>query len=238
MHTYVCVSVSKKRSFFGKIGVLCFFETPVLRFTFLLYCRQIVDPILQWTFRLASDALIICVENNMKNVGLISAASLCLAVKMKWKRTAILGNIYLFKDSNRNTSRCKICLKLLIKAPEWRHWPRHWRRSIVFIVIPEYILHLFVVFLLLAGQSDFNEDVLMSLSVTLNILTTLYLFTDFKLDLKCAAGVTEIRQNNGSQQTDKYMRYSSSTIKILRNPINMLKISNLNKTVFHLCLKF
>lgn len=107
-----------------------------------------------------------------------------------------------------------------------------------FIVISEYILHLFVVFLLLAGQSDFNEDVLMSLSVTLNILTTLYLFIDFKLDLKCAAGVTEIRQNNGSQQTDKYMRYSSSTIKILRNPVNMLKISNLNKTVFHLCLKF
>ena len=144
MHTYVCVLVSKKRSFFGKISVLCFFQTPVLRFTFLLYCWQIVDPILQWAFRLASDVLIIRVENNIKNAGLISAASLCLAVKMKWTRTAVLGNIYLFKDSNRNTSRrCKICLKLLIKAPEWRHWPRHWRRSIVLLLF----LNIFYTFL-------------------------------------------------------------------------------------------
>ena len=33
--TYVCVSGGKKCSFFGKFGVLCFFETPVLRFAFL-----------------------------------------------------------------------------------------------------------------------------------------------------------------------------------------------------------
>ena len=34
-HTYVCVSGSEKYSFFGKFGVLCFLETPVLRFTLL-----------------------------------------------------------------------------------------------------------------------------------------------------------------------------------------------------------
>ena len=34
---YVCVSGSKKCSFFGKFGVLCFLETSVLRFTLLLY---------------------------------------------------------------------------------------------------------------------------------------------------------------------------------------------------------
>ena len=33
-HTYVCVSGGKKYSFFGKFGVLCFLETPVLRFAF------------------------------------------------------------------------------------------------------------------------------------------------------------------------------------------------------------
>ena len=32
MHTYVCVSGSKKCSFFGKCDVLCFLEIPVLRF--------------------------------------------------------------------------------------------------------------------------------------------------------------------------------------------------------------
>ena len=31
-HTYVCASEDKKCSFFGKLGALCFLETPVLRF--------------------------------------------------------------------------------------------------------------------------------------------------------------------------------------------------------------
>ena len=37
----VCVSGGKKESFFGKFGVLCFFETPVLRFTLLPSYRRI-----------------------------------------------------------------------------------------------------------------------------------------------------------------------------------------------------
>ena len=54
--------------------------------------------------------------------------------------------IYLFKVNNRNTrTRCEICSKLTIKTSE-RH---HWRRSGVFIVNFEHILHLVVVFLLL-----------------------------------------------------------------------------------------
>ena len=36
----VCVSGCKKCSFFGKFGVLCFFETPVLSFTLLPYYRR------------------------------------------------------------------------------------------------------------------------------------------------------------------------------------------------------
>ena len=39
MHTYVCVSGGKKCLFFRKIGVLCFFVTPVLRFALLRYFR-------------------------------------------------------------------------------------------------------------------------------------------------------------------------------------------------------
>ena len=35
-HTYVCVSGGNKCSFFGKFGVLCFLETPVLKFPFAL----------------------------------------------------------------------------------------------------------------------------------------------------------------------------------------------------------
>ena len=41
-HTNVCVSGGKKCSFFGKFGVLCFLETPVLRFTLLPYYRRFV----------------------------------------------------------------------------------------------------------------------------------------------------------------------------------------------------
>ena len=40
-HTYICVSGDKKCSFFGKFDVLCFLETPVLRFALLPYYRQI-----------------------------------------------------------------------------------------------------------------------------------------------------------------------------------------------------
>ena len=55
------------------------------------------------------------------------------------------GN-YMFKVNNRNTrTRCKICSKLTIKTPERRQW----RRSGVFIVNFEHILHLVLVFLLL-----------------------------------------------------------------------------------------
>ena len=48
-----------------------------------------------------------------------------------------------FKRNNRNArKRCEICSKLTIKTPERR-------RSGVFIVNFEHILHLFLVFLLL-----------------------------------------------------------------------------------------
>ena len=53
---------------------------------------------------------------------------------------------YMFRVDNRNTrARCKICSELTIKTPERRHW----RRSGVFIVNFENILHLVLVFLLL-----------------------------------------------------------------------------------------
>ena len=52
---------------------------------------------------------------------------------------------YLLKVNNRSTSaRCEICSKLTIKKPDRRQW----RRSGVFIVNFEHILHLVLVFLL------------------------------------------------------------------------------------------
>ena len=58
----------------------------------------------------------------------------------------IAVNIYLFKVDNRNTrKRYEICSNLIKKPPEWRHR----RRSGVFIVNFEHILHFFLVFLLL-----------------------------------------------------------------------------------------
>ena len=53
--------------------------------------------------------------------------------------------IYLFKVNNRNNrTRSEICSKLTIKTPE-RHY---WRRSGVFIINFEHILHLVLAFLL------------------------------------------------------------------------------------------
>ena len=39
-HTYVCISGGKKCLFFGKFGMLCFLETPVLRIALVLYYRR------------------------------------------------------------------------------------------------------------------------------------------------------------------------------------------------------
>ena len=52
---------------------------------------------------------------------------------------------YLFKVNNRNTKKCDRCSKVTIKTPEQHHG----RRSGVFIVEFEYILRIFVVFLLI-----------------------------------------------------------------------------------------
>ena len=52
------------------------------------------------------------------------------------------ADIYLFKVNKRNTrQRCEICWKLIIKTPERRQW----RRSGIFIVNFEHILHLFYI---------------------------------------------------------------------------------------------
>ena len=56
------------------------------------------------------------------------------------------AGIYRLKVNNRNIrTRYEICLKLIIKIPEGRHW----RRSGIFIVNFEHISHLALVFLLL-----------------------------------------------------------------------------------------
>ena len=49
-HTRVSVSRGKKYSFFGKTGMLCFLETPVLRFALLPYYRHFVAQ--SWTLML------------------------------------------------------------------------------------------------------------------------------------------------------------------------------------------
>ena len=57
---------------------------------------------------------------------------------------------YMFKVNNRNTkTRCKICLKLTIKTPEWRQW----RRSGVYIVNFKHISRLVLLFLSLTLSS-------------------------------------------------------------------------------------
>ena len=41
--TYLCLSGGKKCSFFEKYSVICLFETPVLKFAFLVYYRRYVQ---------------------------------------------------------------------------------------------------------------------------------------------------------------------------------------------------
>ena len=57
-HTYVFVSGGKKYSFFGKFGVLCFFETPVLRLALLPYYRRFMSMDLSFFFRGNNDEAI------------------------------------------------------------------------------------------------------------------------------------------------------------------------------------
>ena len=63
-----------------------------------------------------------------------------------WAAEKFPVGIYLLKVNNKNTrTRCEICTKLTIKAPERRQW----RRSGVFIINFVHISHLVLVFLLL-----------------------------------------------------------------------------------------
>ena len=65
-HTYVYVSGGKKCSFWGKFSVLCFLETPVLRFSLLPYYRRIDLEIAgwgtcsKWFWRLRKTSFIAC----------------------------------------------------------------------------------------------------------------------------------------------------------------------------------
>ena len=56
-HTYVCVSGVNKCLFFGKLGVLCFLEIPVLRFALLPITHEILE-MLQCSSSLASLGVI------------------------------------------------------------------------------------------------------------------------------------------------------------------------------------
>ena len=86
----------------------------------------------------------------MNSYSIFQFFSIAVLVMLIWsycwnitKKSAYLGNIYLFKVSNRSTrKKCEICPKLTIKTLERR-------QSGVFIVNFEYTLHLFLVFLLL-----------------------------------------------------------------------------------------
>ena len=70
-------------------------------------------------------------------------------IESRWFSRLVISSyipvgIYLLEVNTRNTrTRLEICSKLTIRIPERRHW----RRSSVFIVNFEHILHLFLVFL-------------------------------------------------------------------------------------------
>ena len=57
----LCISRGKKCSFFGKIGMPCFLETPVLRFALLLYCQQ-NQVIILFNWQSSSEYLYVCTK--------------------------------------------------------------------------------------------------------------------------------------------------------------------------------
>ena len=73
----------------------------------------------------------------------------------------------MFKVSNRNTRTwCEICSKLTINTPERRHW----RRSGVFIVNFEHILHLVLVLLFLTLSRLMPAGISSKNTATLSVL--------------------------------------------------------------------
>ena len=85
---------------------------------------------------------------------------------MHWFKTSKFYpvGIYLLKVNNRNTiTRCEICSKLTIKTPERYQW----RRSGVFLVCCEHILHLVLVFLFLTLNDQLSTKYGFRIHVTL-----------------------------------------------------------------------
>ena len=99
-HTCVCVSGGKKYSFFGKLGVLCFLVTSVLRYALLPYYRRIVSH----SF-VASDKGKIRQRKKAENK--------ILKLIYKWMLTSPLPYGYLSGISNSGIIFCKYHRKLL-----------------------------------------------------------------------------------------------------------------------------
>ena len=71
--------------------------------------------------------------------------------------TIIPASIYLLEFNNKNTkTSCEVCSDLTKKTPERRQW----RRSGVFIVNFDHILHLVLVFLLLTLNNESLAEIL------------------------------------------------------------------------------
>ena len=61
-YTYVCVSGGEKCFFFWKFGVLCFLETPILRFALLPYCRRRQDCTQDLSYNPSEQKFLECYE--------------------------------------------------------------------------------------------------------------------------------------------------------------------------------
>ena len=86
------------------------------------------------------------IENLLKGHQTIFLYQQLISIFQTFLKGNIPVGIYLRKVNYRNTrTRCEICSELTVKTPERRQW----RRSGVFIVNFENILHFALVFLLL-----------------------------------------------------------------------------------------
>ena len=151
----------------------------------------------------------------MKQIFLSVIASLDILCKVLesyevlWAAPSPVG-IYIFKVNNGNTRTCKLCSKLKIKTPEQRQW----RRSGVFIVNLNQMLHDVLVFPLL----NLNKQMPVPSEIYHHVHRTLFnkiysksyfqeFWSDFKVTIfptkKLFVASMDTRWNHGALSTRK-----------------------------------
>ena len=147
----VCVSGGKKYSFFRKFGVLCFLETPILKFALLAYYQRCNVSYRFVDFTIFPNLI----DPNLDlQLNVLVKWLFEFSLKTFWVQltsfTEIPVGIWMLKVNNGNTRKMyEICLKLAINMSKLQH---HLRCPGVFIVSFEQISYISLFFSLIIAE--------------------------------------------------------------------------------------